>query len=343
MKAEAPSWLILIALTVAVVSTSCERTEAPVNSHAEHRQETVHEHGEATGESSAHTHDEHGIRDDHGDDSDHAGGAIRLRAGQLERLGATIASVGAGIIDEGIELLGEIHPNGDQLAHITPRFAGLVVDVRKTVGDHAKTGDVLAVIESSESLAPYELKSLIDGTIIDKHLTRGEAVDRDRVCFVVADLSSVWVDLSVYQKDFDHIQPGQPVRIRADHGHLGAEGTIGYVTPAIDPRTRTATARAVLPNPNGTWRPGMFVTALVLQPGHADITIPATAIQTIEGQATAFALTDDGVEARPLSLGRRGETTVEVLAGLVPGDRVVATNSFLLKAELGKSEAEHQH
>jgi cobalt-zinc-cadmium efflux system membrane fusion protein len=336
MRATTP-WLILIALSVAILPAGCGRTEAPGDSHAEHRHEKGHERDEATEESQARS------SDDHADGDDHAGGKIRLGAGQLERLGATIATVGAGTVDEGIELLGEIHPNGDQLAHITPRFAGLVVDVRKTVGDHVKTGEILAVIESSESLAPYELKSLIDGTIIDKHLTRGEAVDRDRVCFVVADLSSVWADLSVYQKDFDHIHPGQPVRIRADHGHLGAEGVIGYVTPAIDPRTRTATARAVLPNPAGAWRPGMFVTALVLQPGQAEIAIPAAAIQTIQGQATAFALTGDGVEARPLSLGRRGETTVEVLAGLAPGDRVVATNSFLLKAELGKSEAEHQH
>ncbi len=332
MRALRP-WFIVLALSLGATPSGCGGPEPSEHSHAEHG----HEHEETTADPSGDSHDEHS------GESEHTEGEIRVSAARLESLGVTIATASPGIIDEGVELLGEIHPNGDRLAHITPRFAGLVVDVRKTVGDSVKTGDILAVLESSDSLAPYTLKSLLDGTVIDKHLTLGEAVDRDRVCFVVADLSTLWVDLSVYQKDFDHIRPGQPVRIRTDHEHLKAEGVIGYVTPVIDQTTRTATARVVLPNPDGAWRPGMFVTALALQPSRADVTIPSSAIQTVEGRATVFVLTDEEVEARPLTLGRLGETTAEVLAGLAAGERVVATNSFLLKAELGKSEAEHAH
>jgi len=326
-------WLISLAVVLIAAPIGCARPEQPDGSRTDHE----HEHTERRADADDESHD------GHDDESEHTEGEIRITTAQLESLGATIATVSPGIIDDGVELLGEVHPNGDRIAHIAPRFAGLVVDVRKTVGDYVKNGDILAVIESSESLAPYELRSLLEGTIIDKHLTRGEAVDRDRVCFVVADLSSVWVDLSVYQRNFGHIEPGQPVRIRGDHEHLTAEGVVGYVTPVIDPTTRTATARVVLPNPDGSWRPGMFVTASVLQPSRAEATIPVTALQTVEGHTTVFALTEDGVQARKLTVGRTGETTAEVLAGLALGERVVATNSFLMKAELGKSEAEHEH
>ena len=126
---------------------------------------------------------------------------VRLSPEQLAAAGIEIAAAGPGAVDIGTELVGEVHPNGDRLAHITPRFPGIVRDVLKNAGDPVRAGDVLAVIESSDSLAPYSMKTAIDGVVIAKDLTRGEAVERTKQAFVVADLASVWVDLAVYQKD----------------------------------------------------------------------------------------------------------------------------------------------
>lgn len=287
-------------------------------------------------EHSRHDHSGSEGAEDHDDDH-----AVRLTASQLAAFGVTVATAGPAKIDHGVELLGEVRPNGDTLAHIVPRFPGIVRQVRATVGDDVRAGDVLATIESNESLAPYELKTQLDGTVIERHITRGESVDREKQAFVIADLSSVWVDLAVYQKDLDHVRVGQSVLVSS--GSAEAEGKISYIAPVVDEPTRTAIARVVLPNPQHTWRPGLFVTARLLDPIPAGVTIERSAIQTIEGQATVFVEAGEGFEARPVTLGRTGETLVEVLDGLDSGARYVATNSFLLKAELGKGQAEHEH
>ena len=267
---------------------------------------------------------------------------IHLTGEQIAAAGITFAAAAPGTIDAGVDLLGEIRPNGDQLAHVVPRFPGIVREVRRTIGDGVRSGDTLAVIESSESLAPYELKTLIDGLIIEKHLTRGEAVSRESEAFVVADLSTVWVDLSIYQKDLPRVRLGQSVRVHAGESVPDADGQISYITPSVDQLTRTATARVVLPNPDGRWRPGMFVTARAFQPIAVPLAIPHPAVQTVEGRTVVFVESAKGVEPRPVTLGREGGEQVEVLSGLAPGERFAATKTFLLKAELGKGEAEHE-
>lgn len=287
--------------------------------------------------------DEH---DDGGNEGEHAEKmpeAVRLTPEQLAAAGIEIAAAEPGAIDSGIELLGEVHPNGDRLAHIVPRFPGIVREVRKNAGDVVKSGDVLAVIESSDSLAPYSLKTLIDGIVLAKHLTLGEAVDREKQAFVVADLSTVWVDLSVYQKDLAYIAMGRRVRIHAVNEGPDAEGEVSYVTPAVDQVTRTATARVVLDNPDRKFLPGMFVTAHTLDAVEATIAVPRDAIQSIEGRTCVLVETPDGFAPRRVTLGREGETRIEVVSGLAPGERIAVTNTFLLKAELAKGEAEHEH
>jgi len=283
--------------------------------------------------------DEH----EHGADEGERGDYVRVGAEQRQRLGIALATAGPGTIDSFTELPGEVRPNGDRLAHIVPRYPGIVREVRKTVGDTVKAGEVLAVVESSESLATYQLTTAIDGVVIEKHLTQGEAIDRDKGAFLVADLANVWVDLAVFQKDLDKVTRGQTVRISAGKEVAPAEGLVSYLTPTVDPPTRTATARVVLPNVDGRWRPGMFVTGRVLAPVQASLVVPLSAVQTYEGNPVVFVERDAGFEPRPVVLGARGESQVAVLSGLEPGERFVATNSFLLKAELGKGEAEHEH
>lgn len=291
-----------------------------------------------------HEEDDHDADAPEGDEHGHhdrESSSLSVKA--LEHGGVTFTEADSGHVDDGVELLGTARPNGDHLAHITPRFPGIVREVRANVGDNVKAGAVLAVIESSESLSTYELKTLIDGTIIAKHLTRGEAVDREKQAFVIADLSTVWVNLSIYQKDIERVRVGELVHVKASQESAVAEGTITYLTPGLDDRTRTATARVVLPNPDRRWRPGMFVVAYVLSPHPAGVVVPSSAIQTLEGQTVVFVAEGDQVEPRPVVLGHRGKTVVEIVSGLRTGERVAATNTFLLKAELGKSEAEHDH
>ncbi|MEZ4332251.1 MAG: efflux RND transporter periplasmic adaptor subunit [Myxococcota bacterium] len=262
---------------------------------------------------------------------------VHLTPAQRELAGIAIGSANPGAVDAGIELVGEVHPDGDRLAHITPRFPGIVRAVHKHAGDRVRAGDVLAVIESSDSLAPYSVKTLIDGVVIAKDLTRGEAVERTKQAFVVADLSTVWVDLAVYQKDLGRVPLGQRVHIDAVGVGPASEGTISYITPSVDQVTRTATARVVLPNRERAFLPGMFVTAHTLDRVDAPVTVPRDALQRIGGEACVFVASPEGFVRRRVVVGRQGPERAEIVSGLAAGERIAVRNTFLLKAELAKS------
>ncbi len=190
----------------------------------------------------------------------------------------------------------------------------------------------------------YELKAPFAGTVIEKHITQGELVDEDSDVFVLADLGSVWVDLTVYQRDASKIRPGQPVTV-SFHGEIpDAVGVIDYISPVVDQATRTATARVILDNPDGLLRPGLFVTAEVVEHEAAvPVAVTREAIQNVRGWSAVFVRYGNTFEARPLELGHRDSQWVEVLSGLSAGEQYVAKNSFVLKAEIGKSGASHAH
>ena len=118
---------------------------------------------------------------------------------------------------------------------------------------------MLAVAESSETLSRFQLKSLIDGAVIKRHVTLGEHLAPDDTAFVVADLSTLWVDIALYPKQVPLVKPGQPVRITTSHGPAPVETNLGYVAPLVDEATRTGLARVFLANTQNHWKPGMFI------------------------------------------------------------------------------------
>jgi cobalt-zinc-cadmium efflux system membrane fusion protein len=279
--------------------------------------------------------------DDHlsHDDAD----APTARVSVLQEFGVTLATAAPGIVDPGLELPGEIRPDATRTAHVAARFPGVARSVRARVGESVHKGDVLAIVES-QTLAPYELRAPFDGTVVESLLVLGETADPATPAFVVADLDVVWAEISVYQKHLAQVRPGQRVRITAGYGVAEAEGSVSYVSPILDETTRTATARAVLANSDRRWRPGMFVTAHVLDPVEAAVAVPTTALQREGDDTIVFVVDGDVFRPRPVKLGRVGLTTAEVTAGLQPGERFAATGSYLVKAELGKGAGHgHEH
>ena len=269
---------------------------------------------------------------------------IRFSPEELDEFGITTATAGQGIIERYLELAGEVQPNADLLAHIVPRYSGIVTEVRAAIGDYLKQGQVLAIVESDESLAPFEVTTLISGTIIDKHVALGEAVSREREIFVIADLSSVWIDLMVYQNDLDTITTGRKATIYVGHDATRDGGIISYVTPIVDEQTRTATARVVLSNEKHYWRPGMFVTAKVLiESVRVPLSVPRSAINILEEETVVFVDTGEGFRPQAVTLGRGSKSHVEILSGLSVGDRYVDHGGFTLKAELGKEALGDDH
>jgi cobalt-zinc-cadmium efflux system membrane fusion protein len=187
------------------------------------------------------------------------------------------------------------------------------------------------------SYTRFEIVAPFEGTVIAKHITLGEKLDSDSEAFVIADLSSVWGNLSVYQKDLPFVNVGQPVTISPKEGSLETTGTISYVSPLIDEKTRTATARVVLANPDGHWRPGLFVSGrITIDALEVSVLAPQSALQQVDGSMCVFVETDEGFEPKPVKTGRANNTHIEILSGLEPGERYVTSGAFTLKSELGK-------
>lgn len=202
-------------------------------------------------------------------------------------------------------------------------------------------GDVLAVVES-ENLSSFEIRSGIAGTVLEQHAAPGEAIGRERAAFVVGDLRTVWAVLAIYPQDAPRVRAGQKVSVRAP-GVPAVDAEIDYVSPIVDPHTRAARGRVVLSNEEGRWRPGLFVTATVAEPVEASVVVPVGAVQTVDGRSVVFVREERRVEAREVSVGRRGREHVEIEAGLEPGTEVAREGVFVLKAELEKGEGGGHH
>ncbi|MFG0541799.1 efflux RND transporter periplasmic adaptor subunit [Pseudomonas sp. YQ_5] len=190
----------------------------------------------------------------------------------------------------------------------------------------------------------YELRAPFDAVVVEKHLTVGEVVDATSNAFTLSDLSRVWATFAVAPRDLDKVVTGRDVRVSAPD--LGAEvqGKVNYVGSLLGEQNRAATVRATLANPNGAWRPGLFVNVAVsVDRFEAAVAVPESALQTWEAQTVVFARTAEGFEARPVKTGRRDAGQVEITSGLAAGTQVAAAGSFVLKSELGKGSAEHSH
>jgi cobalt-zinc-cadmium efflux system membrane fusion protein len=194
------------------------------------------------------------------------------------------------------------------------------------------------------SLTRYEVRAPIDGIVTEKHLAAGEAVKEDASIFTIADLSAVWAEMTIYPKDLGSVKLGQKVTVRASALNAEAEGKVSYVGSLIGEQTRSAKARVTLQNPEGSWRPGLFVTVdLVQDESEVPVAVSMDAIQTLREAKVVFGRFGEFFEARPVELGRSDGKTVEVLSGLAPGTPYAASNSFVLKADLGKAGASHDH
>ncbi|MBC3485834.1 efflux RND transporter periplasmic adaptor subunit [Pseudomonas sp. SWRI50] len=190
----------------------------------------------------------------------------------------------------------------------------------------------------------YELRAPFDAVVVEKHMSVGEVVDASSNAFTLSDLSRVWATFAVAPRDLNRVVTGRSVTVSAPDLGAEVEGTVNYVGSLLGEQNRAATVRATLANPNGAWRPGLFVNiAVSVERSTAAVVVPESALQTWEEQTVVFVRTEQGFEARPVTTGRRDAGQVEVVAGLDAGIQVAAAGSFVLKSELGKGSAEHSH
>jgi len=189
--------------------------------------------------------------------------------------------------------------------------------------------------QKDASLTRYEIVSPLKGQVLEKNLSLGEMVGSAAPVYRVADMGSVWVSINLLQKDLPNLKKGMDVQVWADDAVVPASGKLTFIGPLVGKETRTAEGRATISNPDGQWRPGLFVKARI-QSGKEDIPllIPKRAVQTLEGNPVVFVPAEGGFEATPVSLGQSDRTRVEIVSGISPGDSYVIDGAFELKATL---------
>ncbi|MDQ9172152.1 efflux RND transporter periplasmic adaptor subunit [Oxalobacteraceae bacterium R-40] len=193
-------------------------------------------------------------------------------------------------------------------------------------------------------LTRLEIRAPIGGLIVAKDIAVGEAVSETTNLLTVADVSTVWAEISVYAKDLNLVNVGQQAFIKATATNANGIGKVSYLGALVGEETRTAKARVTLPNPDGKWRPGLFVDVeIVAEEATVPVAVSVDAIQTVRDWSVVFGRYGQYFEARPLELGRNDGKMVEVLSGLSAGERYGGGNSFAIKAELGKAGATHDH
>lgn len=242
------------------------------------------------------------------------------------------------------EMSGRIIPNEDRIARVTPRFPGIVKEAHKKMGDLVAEGEVLAVVESNQSMTTYEITAPISGTVIARDVAPGAAVTAERTIFTIADLTTVWVDLKVRHEDLPSLKKGREIMITEEVSGESATATLSYLSPFGNSETQTLRAIASLPNPDGKWRTHLFVRAgLVVEEREVPVAVRVEALQTFRDWDVVFMKYGDVYEIAILELGRRDGDWIEVVRGLDAGTDYVTENAFVVKADVMKSGASHDH
>ena len=275
-------------------------------------------------------------------DYDSFEGRTRISPEMAEAFGLATGIAGPAVIEEAVTLYGRIAPDTDRVRAVSARFNGAILSVHVMPGEAVSEGQLLASVESNESLQSYPINAPISGVVTERIANPGEQT-AGRQLFTIVDTSSVWAELAVFPGDRERIQLGSQVIVTPTSGGTPQEGTISYLD-VFSAANQSVSARVVLDNSDGSLTPGTFVTAEVRVAEHeVPLAVRRIALQTFRDFTVVYAQIGDEYEVRMLELGRASGDWVEVLGGLDPGTHYVTQNSFVLKADIEKSGATHDH
>lgn len=267
-----------------------------------------------------------------------------LSPAMAQQAGVVVETAGPARLSETLSVYGTVKLNANRIGRAVPRFGGVVREARRSLGETVAAGEVVALVEANQSLTTLPVTAPIAGVIVDRSVSLGETVGEGSALYTVADLSEVWIDLNVPKRDQAKVRVGQSVVIRSDDGGPEARGEIGWISPISSPEAQTVIARVTLSNVVQRWRPGLYVTAAItLEEFTVPVAVKESAVQALFDFTVVFSQHGEIYQGRPLELGRRSDGFVEVRKGLNAGERYVTENSFLIKADIGKAGAAHDH
>lgn len=338
--------VVTLALLLSFSSTSVFAEEGHEhksdNDHKEesHQEEDGHKHDKDESENED-NHDE--SEDEHGHGEEHEEGRTEIDATSALAAGIKTSVAGVGDIQEVLTLTGRIMLNRNTTADVRARFAGVVKSVDVSWGDKVKKGQTLATVEANESLRVYTIYSPIDGIVLNRNTNVGN-VAGDEAIFTIADLSEVWAEFHVFPRDLAKVAEKQKVRVHTLEDSKQIESPIKLILPTADALSQTVIAVVSVDNKDSKWRPGMAVEGDVhISETKVPVAITEKAIQRMENKTVIFVKEGAEYEMRQVKLGKSDGKYIEVLEGLEAGEEYVSEGSFIVKADIGKAAAKHEH
>lgn len=314
-------------------------------SHRHEEKDDGHEHDKDE------THDEH---DNHGND-DHVGHSgehdehegeneATIQPDAAKRAGIGTDQVSSKTLHKRMILTGRVMLNRDSTYAVRARFPGLVKTVNVRWGQTVKKGQVLATIESNDSLRLYSVYAPRSGVVLERNTNVGDVVN-DNALFTIADLSTVWAELHVFPRDLALIKEQQIVNVHTLETNKQVNSKIDMLLPTADAASQTVIAIVPIPNKNGAWRIGMIIEGRVeIGEKVANVAVKKDAVQTMNEKPVVFIKENEKTYvSREVEIGESDGSYVEILAGLQLGEEYVSRGSFRIKADLLKSTAEHEH
>jgi len=270
-------------------------------------------------------------------------GRTAIDQSMARAMGIEVAPIGPAVIAQTLDVFGRVDFAPGALVTLRAQFPGRVTRVMKNEGERVQRNEVLAVIEANESLRSYEVRATMDGMIIQRGTNVGDVVD-DAALFVIGDPKQLRVSFHVYPGDFSRIRPGHEVQITSVDGELHEHTNIVAYLPTTEAATQTIIAYANLANESELWIPGMIVSgSVVVLEEEVPLAVKTDAIQRFRDFSVVFAKVGEEYEVRMLDLGRQNTQWTEVLGGIKTGQEYVTENSFLIKADIEKDGASHDH
>lgn len=321
------SMLLVLALLLAA---GCGSSSKPEEAHGDE-----HGHEEAGHEEGGH--------EEGGHEEGSAEARTTIAANVAQSMGVVTTEAGPAKLKDMLSLSGVIQADPARVSRVRARFAGVVRQVAVEPWANVSRGAVLARVQSNESLQNYPVTAPIGGVLVEHRAQVGEATGEEAL-FTIVDLTKVWVELDVFQTDLSRISEQQPVEVLDLDGRKLADGHLSRIAPLAVHGSQSVRARVVIDNATGQLRPGQFVTANVTV---AEVQVPLAvrrdSMQRFRDSDVVFEQVGDAYEARMLELGRSDANYIEVLGGLNNGARYVTRNSYLIKADIEKSGAGHDH
>ena len=270
-------------------------------------------------------------------------GRVQIAPDSAKTAGIETEAAGPRLIHDVLPLYGRVVVAPEAVREVGARFPGVIRELRKSVGERVRAGEVLARVESNDSLRVYDVTAPIGGVVTARMANPGQQAG-DAPLLTVSDTDQVWAELAVFPRDVPRVRPGQAVRLAGADGSPTGSGRITRIAPAGGAGNPALTVWASIDDPGSAWTPGLYVTAQVLTGGgEVPLAVRAAALQAFRDFTVVFARVGDTYEVRMLELGRSDGEFVEVLGGLKPGTEYVSENSYLIKADIEKSGASHDH